>query len=93
MYRKNVMSKFKSNTEIITDIMEFSAAGPMSQMFIIEAIRKYGEQIIDDQDKINDLTSTSYIGPNGFIDGEAWVHTAKTVLNEISEGYGYKKDY
>ncbi len=85
MYRKNVMSKFKSNTEIITDIMEFSAAGPMSQMFIIEAIRKYGEQIIDDQDEINDL--------NGFIDGKAWVHTAKTVLNEISEGYGYKKDY
>ena len=69
-----------TNTERLTQIMEFSKAGPMSQPFIMEAIRKYAEQIIDNEEQIIEQMQTS------FICGESWVKTAKIVQQELMEG-------
>lgn len=41
------MAKRKTNTQVITDLMEYSHNGAMMQAFIIEACDRYARQIIE----------------------------------------------
>lgn len=75
------MAKRKNNVEIITEIMDFSRAGPMAQMFIVESIRKYAGQVADSADELIEQMK------DGFVSGEAWVHTAKIVVAELDAAY------
>lgn len=34
----------KTNTQFITDLMEFAKSGPLMQAFVLEAISKYAER-------------------------------------------------
>lgn len=73
--------KRKTNVERITEIMEFSKAGPLAQSFIICAIEKYAAQVADNADEIRESMK------NSFIDGDAWIRTAKIVSAELDAAY------
>ena len=80
--KKNKSKKTQTNTEFLTHLMDFSPAGPMAQMFIIEAIRKYAEQVSENEDQIIKQME------GGFVSGEAWVHTAKSIASDFKIQYG-----
>ena len=71
----------KTNVEIVTHIMDFSKAGPMAQMVIIEAIRQYCTGVGKDSESLIEAMK------DGFVSGEAWVHTAAIVLEELDAAY------
>jgi hypothetical protein len=68
-----------TNSEFIMHMMEFSKAGPLSQIFIIEAITQYSQNVIDNADELQE---------NSFIDATAWLNTAKIITEEMAARYG-----
>ena len=70
-----------TNTEFVTHLMEFSRSGAMSQLFILNAIEKQAQAVVDDQASIIQNMEDS------FISGKAWVRTAKIILEEVETRY------
>ena len=60
-----------TNSDRIKHIMEFSKHGPIMQLFVIDALAKFSEQIINNESKVIKQMEDS------FISGEAWVGCAK----------------
>lgn len=71
-------TKAQSNVEFVTDIMEFSNYGALSQMFVIEALRNWSERVA-----AADPTKME----TGFISGAAWVGVAKEIKAKLEEKY------
>ena len=65
-----------TNTEFITDLMEFSRNGPMIQVFVLQALEIYAKTVIERQDEIDE---------NGFISRRLWVSCAEEVKAKIEE--------
>jgi hypothetical protein len=70
------MSRIQTNTEVITNLMEFSRMGPLMQGFIIEALRIYADAVINRQDELP---------KNGLISAAAWVACAQEVIKAFEE--------
>ena len=68
------MAQRKTNTQFIQDVMNYSRNGPMMQVFVIECLRIYSEQI-----KTADLSSME----NGFISPDAWRACANEILEKL----------
>lgn len=67
----------KTNVEFVTELMEFSNHGALSQVFIIEAIRRYAE-----------ACSERRISDNGFISPDAWQGVAREIRDKlVAAGY------
>ena len=66
----------KTNSEFVDDLMNYSPHGALAQVFIMEAIRKYSEQVAEADPKIFE---------GGFIDGPAWQGVAKDILQRMKE--------
>jgi hypothetical protein len=60
--------------DLIEDLMDFSCYGVLSHAFILEAIRKYSEQVCAADDEIF---------KGSMIDGEAWKGCAKDINKKI----------
>ena len=71
----------KTNTQFVKNMMEFSSAGPMSQLFIIEAIRKYAEQVTSNADQVKESMQST------MIDGDSWIRTAQIILDDYEVQY------
>lgn len=70
------MKKQQTNLALVKSMMEHSQVGVLKQAFIIEAIRRYADQIIAD---------TSDWGENSFISQEAWKVCAKECADSINQ--------
>lgn len=68
-----------TNDEFVDDLMTFSPTGAMSQIFILEAIRKYAEQIEQREDYVREEMK------DGFIHPDAWIKTAKHINTKFNE--------
>ncbi len=68
----------KTNTQFVTELMEFSKTGALMQAFVITAIEKYAEQCI----KAGPATFDSPL-----MSGEAWHATAKEAQERLQENY------
>ena len=70
----------KTNIEKVTRLMDFSKAGPMSQIMIMEAIRFYTEMVVNNGEPEE---------PKGeerpLVNPVAWYHTARIVHDELEE--------
>ena len=67
------MSKYQTNVELVTRMMEYSQAGALVQAFVIEAIANYAEQTLEAEP-----------WPAGhFINQDAWKLCAKECLSSI----------
>lgn len=63
-----------TNTEFITELMEFSPCGPLMQGFVLEALRLYSDSVVQRQNELPD---------DGFIPRTAWVRCAQEVLTKL----------
>lgn len=75
------IKNLETNEELILDLMEHSPYGGLGQVFIVEAIRQYAEQIA--------AADPNVIG-NGLISGEAWQGVAKDVKERCDLFYDEK---
>ena len=71
--------KRKTNTEIVTEIMEYSMYGALSQMFVIDALSKFADTVAKSKPK--DYPK------NSFINGEAWIGVAKEIKSKLERAY------
>jgi len=63
-----------TNQEFMEELMTISPYGVLSQAFILEAVRKYSEQV---------AAADPEIFENGFIHGPAWQGVARDVLHKL----------
>jgi hypothetical protein len=70
--------KHKTNVQAVKDMMEHSRFGMLSEMFVVEAIRRYAEACAAADPK--DFES-------GFISGEAWHGVAKEISTKLDEHF------
>lgn len=63
----------KTNVEFVTELMEFSRHGALSQIFVITAIQKYAE-----------ACSERRISDNSFIDPDAWQGVAREIRDKMA---------
>jgi hypothetical protein len=71
--------RVKTNEEFIGDLLAFSDHGGLIQIFIVEAIRSYSEQVASTPKPVED--------GNGFISAIAWHGCATEVLQKMKENY------
>ncbi len=75
--------KLESNEDLVCDLMKFSPRGPLGQVFIIEAIRKYAETwaaMTPEQRK-------QYQDKSPLISMEAWCAVAEDVKARCDKFY------
>lgn len=77
---QKINDKKLSNSEFLNDIMEFAPVGPIAQIFVIEAIRYYAEQV-----KSGPKPTES---GNGIINPIAWHDTAEYLYDRFEAKYG-----
>ena len=66
-----------TNTEFVTDLMEFSPSGILMQIFIVDALGKWA-----------DIVARQPPMEHGLIDGEAWKACAIELRERINQHYG-----
>ncbi len=69
----------KTNTEFVTDLMEFSRCGPLIQAFVITALREFSRQVAQ---------STPEALDTPLVSGAAW-HKCALELQEKLKAQGY----
>jgi hypothetical protein len=70
----------KTNEQIVRDLMRFSRFGALSQVFVIDAIRKHADRVA--------RATPDQIG-DGLISAEAWIGVAqeiKAIMDQAYEG-------
>lgn len=74
------MKKIKRTNEMmVKDLMNFSPYGALGQVFIVEAIRYYAEQV-SSQPRPDD-------NPHQFINPQAWHDIANDVKKRLDDNY------
>jgi hypothetical protein len=72
--------KEMSNTAFVRQVMEFSKAGPLAQLVVVESIMHYTSQIVSQQLPEEEGAS--------LISARAWQDACKIVLKEFEVKYG-----
>ena len=75
-------TRTRTNTAFVSYVMTHCPTGALGQAFVIEAIRRYAEQIAD--------LDPAVIG-NALFSGEAWKQTAEFILAEYDQNYGGRR--
>jgi hypothetical protein len=77
--KKQVVTGHETNEQFVTRIMGFPKSGPIMQIFIVEALRRYAEQCADaDAAKLQ----------TGPISGHAWKRCAIELRDELNKHFG-----
>lgn len=69
----------KTNTEFVTDLMEYSRCGPLIQAFVITALREFSRQV---------ALSTPEALDTPLVSGAAW-HQCAVEVREKLKAQGY----
>jgi hypothetical protein len=69
----------QTNTEFITELMEYSKYGGLAQVFIIEAIRYYSEQVAK--------SNPTSVEDNQLISPKLWRAVATEVHEKLQKKY------
>lgn len=77
------MSKLKNNNDLVKDLMNFSPYGALCQMFIIQAISKYCDEVI-----AHEITEKD---ERGFVNPHAWKGTAEDIKKRMDDFYEQQK--
>ena len=63
------------NVQLVQQYM--SQGSPMHQLFAIEAVNRYAQQIIDNKERVIQQMNS------GWIDGNSWVQSAEQWINHV----------
>lgn len=72
------MKQPKTNIELVTELMEYSKNGALTQVYIISALQQWSEYVVNNKDEVIQGMTGS------IIHGEAWVQCAEEVLETIT---------
>jgi hypothetical protein len=75
----------QTNTELVTQAMNFSKYGGLIQGFIIHALQYYCEQVLKNPEKIRNSDMTGMIHP------EAWIGCAQELKGKMDAFYDRNK--
>lgn len=75
--------KLESNTDLVMDLMTYSSAGPITQMFIVDAITKLSNAVA--ATPIEKLREQ--FGPNAFVNPDAWKAAAVDIKTRMDAFY------
>lgn len=81
----NASNEPETNIEFVTSLMEFSNYGALSQFFVLDALRKFSQRVIDATPEELDAMK------DGFITGQAWLGVAKEIDAKLDAYYNIKK--
>lgn len=76
----------RTNTGLVTDLMDYSQHGALSQMFIIDAIRKFADAVASTP--LVELRER--FGHNSMISADSWHGVATEIKREMDTFYGDK---
>lgn len=68
-----------TNEEFISDLMNYGPGGALQQVFVVEAVRKYAEQV---------LAADPDLFDGGVIAGPSWIRIAEHITEKMTENYG-----
>lgn len=71
----------RDNTDFILRLMQYSNNGALMQLFVLEAVRRYGELLRDTPQEAID----NQFGPNSFLSGSAWKKTGEEAVKRLDE--------
>lgn len=71
------MGKRLTNSEFVTELMEFSRTGVVAQLLIIEAIRRYAKQVAE--------APAESFADMQMISGSAWQAAAREINERMTE--------
>lgn len=78
------MAKRLTNEDLIKNLMNFSPYGVLGQMFIMQAIREYAREVIDNGDEIiKNEEEMMAKGEIPMFSQKAWVGVAKDVAERM----------
>lgn len=72
-----------TNEEFVAELMQFSNFGALSQVFVIEAIRRYADQVAAAQPSEVDTK---------FLSGPVWIGVAKEIQAKMYNQYDVDAD-
>ena len=72
------MTKEQTNEEFVSDLMNFSPAGALCQVFILEAIQYYSMQIVE-------IPDDDPAWERSFISLNAWKRQAQHCLDKLNQ--------
>jgi hypothetical protein len=79
------MSKRLTNTEFVTELMEFSEHGAMMQLVVLEALRQYPMHILGNKEEFTKSMK------GGFISPEAWIATCEELRDSLNAHFEVPK--
>ena len=79
MQKTKKSKKRLTNIELVTNIMDYSRYGALSQMFVIDALSKLADAV--SKSKPEDY------GKSPLISGHAWIGVAKEIQEKLDENY------
>ena len=86
------MQEKKTNTELVTDLMDFSRFGAISQLFVIEALTRYSSEVLENQDQVREAFAPKESPDHKFlslsINPDAWIGVAGEVKQALEDNYG-----
>jgi hypothetical protein len=74
MTKRNTKKRL-TNVELVTNIMEFSKYGALSQLFVMDALQKLANAVA--KSKPEDY------GANPFVHPQAWIGVAKEIAEKL----------
>ncbi len=77
-----MVTKRKTNTQFVRDMMEYSDFGALAQVFILDAIYKFSESIAHETPKAMERAMKG-----SFVSAEAWHGVAKEIHRKLNERY------
>lgn len=72
----------KTNIEFIAELMEHSKYGALIQPFVLTAIGRYSEVILEHPDTLREQNK------KGLVNSEAWIGCAQEVIDKLAEHFG-----
>lgn len=80
--------KIKNNEELVVDMMNFSPYGGLSQIFIMEAIRRYTEEVIEaEEELLEQERRDEEEGKVSIVSTEGWIGVAKDLKKRMDDFY------
>jgi len=75
---KHLIKPGSTNEQKISALMNHSRAGGLIQAFVMEGLRIYSQEVVDNKDALREQ-----LGPRSFINPEAWIACAEDTLSAL----------
>lgn len=84
MAKRSGSKKRMNNIEAVRDMMDYSAYGPLAQLFVMQAIEQFADKVIDH----GIVALRKEMGNNSFVSPEGWHGVAEEIKQKLNDHFG-----